>query len=341
MSPKLKSLLQYVVILGITVLLIYFSLAGLTVAEGENKWDYLQRTWYAADKGWLVIMAVLAIISHLVRAERWRMLLAPVGYHTSVSNSFYSLMVGYLVNLVIPRGGEISRCYNLYKLDKIPVVESFGTVVIERIIDLLFLVILIVVSFAFESKKLFAFIETLPININLAGNSTAKALLILVPALLIILILLWWFLKKNEKVRQVLQKTWNSFRQGILSVFKLENKGLFVLYSCIIWLLYFAMSYAVLKAFPATSKLDFTAVLSLFAIGAIAMAAPLPGGTGSYHVLVPQGLFFLYNIPLSEAVAFTFIFHGWQTALFIIFGVVSLLVTSFIVKRKGAARSKT
>ena len=101
------------------------------------------------------------------------------------------------------------------------------------------------------------------------------------------------------------------------------------------------MSYAVLKAFPATSKLDFTAVLSLFAIGAIAMAAPLPGGTGSYHVLVPQGLFFLYNIPLSEAVAFTFIFHGWQTALFIIFGVVSLLVTSFIVKRKGAARSKT
>ena len=93
------------------------------------------------------------------------------------------------------------------------------------------------------------------------------------------------------------------------------------------------MTYTVLKAFPSTSLLGFTAVLSLFAIGAIAMAAPLPGGTGSYHVLVPQGLFFLYQVPLSDAVAFTFIFHGWQTIVFILLGVVSLLVTSIIVKR--------
>ena len=341
MSPKLKSILQYVVILGITILLIYFSLAGLKVAEGENKWDYLQRTWYAADKGWLLVMAILSVISHLVRAERWKMLLAPVGYKTTVGHSFYSLMVGYLVNLVIPRGGEISRCYNLYKLDKIPVVESFGTVVIERIVDLLCLVILIVVSFSFESKKLFAFIDTLPININFANSSLTTVLILLVLGLLLFVLLAWWLLKRNEKVKHVLQKTWYSFRQGVLSVFNLENKGLFVVYSSVIWLLYFAMSYAVLKAFPATNALDFTAVLSLFAIGAIAMAAPLPGGTGSYHVLVPQGLFFLYNIPLSDAVAFTFIFHGWQTALFIIFGVVSLLVTSFIVKRKDAVRFKT
>jgi hypothetical protein len=94
------------------------------------------------------------------------------------------------------------------------------------------------------------------------------------------------------------------------------------------------MTFAVLKAFPATNNLDFSAVLSLFAIGAIAMAAPLPGGTGSYHVLVPQGLFFLYQVPLSDAVAFTFIFHGWQTLLFIVFGALSVFVTSYIVKRK-------
>jgi hypothetical protein len=222
----------------------------------------------------------------------------------------------------------------LYKLDKIPVVESFGTVVIERVVDLLFLIVLIAVSFAFESKKLFAFIATLPIVAP--EGSKFKILIIIIAAAIICIALLYWLLKKNKKLNAVIQKTWNSFKLGVLSIFSLNNKGLFILYSCLIWFLYFAMSYAVLKAFPATSDLDFSAVLSLFAIGAIAMAAPLPGGTGSYHVLVPQGLFFLYHIPLSDAVAFTFIFHGWQTVMFIALGVLSLIVTSVLVKRHAA-----
>ncbi len=335
MPPRLKSLIQYVIILGVTILLIYFSLRGLTVAEGENKWDYLQRTWGDANKGWLIAMAVLSLVSHIIRAERWRMLLEPVGYKAKLSHSFHSLMVGYLINLVIPRGGEISRCYNLYKLGKIPVIESFGTVVVERVVDLFFLVLLIAISFAFESKKLFEFIETLPFTAP--GNSKIGLIIIILSVFLFGILLLWWFLKKNKKLYALIQKTWSSFKQGILSIFRLKNKGLFILHSCLIWSLYFAMSYTVLKAFPATDSLDFGAVLSLFAIGAIAMAAPLPGGTGSYHVLVPQGLFFLYQIPLSDAVAFTFIFHGWQTALFIIFGVLSLIITSFIVKRRQTA----
>lgn len=334
MAPKLKSILQYIVILGVTVLLIYLSLRGLKVGDGENKWDYLKHTWNTAHKGWLMGMAVLSVISHLLRAERWRMLLVPMGFNAKLSHSFHSLMVGYLINLVIPRGGEISRCYNLYKLGKIPVVESFGTVVIERVIDLLFLITLIAISFAFESKKLFAFLETLPISSS-AGSKFGILIFIIVAAF-ICMGLVYWLLKKNKKLNAVIQKTWNSFKAGVLSIFSLNNKGLFIFYSCLIWFLYFAMSYAVLKAFPATSNLDFSAVLSLFAIGAIAMAAPLPGGTGSYHILVPQGLFFLYNIPLSDAVAFTFIFHGWQTVMFIALGVLSLVITSVLVKRNTA-----
>jgi uncharacterized membrane protein YbhN (UPF0104 family) len=96
------------------------------------------------------------------------------------------------------------------------------------------------------------------------------------------------------------------------------------------------MSYAVLKAFPSTSLLDYGAVLSLFAIGSIAMAAPLPGGAGSYHLLVPQGLVFLYHVPYGDAVAFTVIFHGWQTLIMILGGAVSLLITSYEVKKKKA-----
>ena len=99
------------------------------------------------------------------------------------------------------------------------------------------------------------------------------------------------------------------------------------------------MSYTVILAFPQTENLGINAVLSLFAIGSIAMAAPLPGGAGSYHVLVPQGLVFLYLIKKSDAVAFTFIFHGWQTAIMIVCGAISLIISSMIMKANVSKNS--
>jgi uncharacterized membrane protein YbhN (UPF0104 family) len=328
-----------VIIILVTVGLIWFSLRGLTVAEGEDKFDFLLKTWQAANKGWLLLMAVIALISHLIRAERWRMLIEPSGHKPKLSHGFLSLMVGYLVNLVIPRGGEVSRCYNLYKLDKTPVELSFGTVVVERIIDVIFLILLIALSFIIESEKLFAFIETLPIGTG-DGSSKLPLILTILGGLFVLGLLFLWFAKKNKKLNAFIRKTWIGFREGFLSVFKLKNKGLFIFYSALIWFLYFVMSYTVILAFPETKHLGLTAVLSLFAIGSIAMAAPLPGGTGSYHVLVPQGLVFLYHIAMADAVAFTFIFHGWQTAIMIFGGAISLIITSVMVKRKSAVSKR-
>lgn len=333
MSAKLKSFIQYLLIIAVTTFLIWFSLRSVTPQAGEDKWDYLLNAWHEADKFWLMLMAVIAIGSHVVRAIRWKMLLEPVGFHSKFTNSFLSLMVGYLVNLVIPRGGELSRCFNLYKLDKTPVDVSFGTVVLERIVDLIFLVLLIMVSFALESEKLLAFIETLPLKIG--DQSIGSSLPFILIGLIILVALFIWLISKNERVRSFITKTWAGFKNGFLSIFKLKQKGLFIFYSALIWALYFLMSYAVIMAFPSTSVLGFNAVLSLFAIGAIAMAAPLPGGAGSYHVLVPAGLVFLYQLPLADAVAFTFIFHGWQTFIMIVVGAISLLITSILVKKKA------
>jgi glycosyltransferase 2 family protein len=338
-SSRAKTILQYVIIFAVTIGLIWFSLRGLTVSEGEDKFDFLYRTWQSANKGWLLLMALVALISHLLRAERWRMLVEPSGHKPKLSYSFLSLMVGYLVNLVIPRGGEVSRCYNLYKLDQTPVELSFGTVVVERLVDLVCLLILISLSFIIESEKLFAFIETLPIG---KGDSGSKLplLISLAGGLLVLAVILFWLIRKNKKLNAFFQKTWLGFKQGLLSVFKLRNKGLFIFYSVAIWFLYFVMSYTVILAFPETRHLGFTAVLSLFAIGSIAMAAPLPGGTGSYHVLVPQGLVFLYHIAMADAVAFTFIFHGWQTAIMIVGGAISLVITSVMVRKKSAIEKR-
>jgi uncharacterized protein (TIRG00374 family) len=329
-SGTLKTFLQYAFIFLITGMLIWFSLKGLT---GENKGEYLLQTWQAADKGWLTFMAVIAVISHLLRAERWRMLLEPSGYKSKLNYSFLSLMVGYLVNMVIPRGGEVSRCYNLYKLDKTPVDTSFGTVVVERIVDLVCLVSIIGLAFILESNKLFSFIATLPLGQG--GESSGSSILLFIGAGLMILGLgLYLLVKRNKRLNAFIVRTWHGFKDGFMSIFRLRNKALFIAYSVAIWALYFGMSYAVILAFPETKHLGVEAVLSLFAIGSIAMAAPLPGGTGSYHILVPQGLVFLYHIPQADAVAFTFIFHGWQTAILIIGGGLSLIATSIILKRK-------
>jgi uncharacterized membrane protein YbhN (UPF0104 family) len=139
-----------------------------------------------------------------------------------------------------------------------------------------------------------------------------------------------YFLRKNEKFLKLI----HGFKDGLLSVIHLRRKWLFVFYSLAIWMLYFFMSYFVLMAFPETSHLGFGAVVTLFAVGSIAMAAPLPGGTGSYHVLVPLALTTLYSISKPDAVAFVFVFHAWQTLLMIVLGVISFVVSSAIISRK-------
>jgi hypothetical protein len=333
MPTRLKALLQYAIILLVTIFLIWFSLRSITVREGENKWDYIVGAWKMADKGWLAVMAVFAIFSHIVRAMRWKMLIESTGNQVRLSASFLSLMVGYLVNLVIPRGGEVTRCYNLYKLDKAPVEVTFGTVVVERIVDLICLCLLIVLAFILESGKLLSFIETLPLQFS-GTTDRLFAIIYAVLALTFLMAIAYWLVRKNRRISDFFLKTWQGMKSGLLSVFQLNNKGLFVFYSGLIWVLYFFMSYAVIRAFQTTSHLGFQAVISLFGIGSIAMAAPLPGGTGAYHVLVPQGLSFLYGLELKDAVALTFVFHGWQTLIMIAGGAFSLIVSSLITKKK-------
>lgn len=313
----------------LTAGLLWLSLRGLTVGEGENKFDFIWQAWKDSNKTYLLLMAVVAYISHFLRAERWKMLLAPSGNHVKLSNSFFSLMIGYLVNLAIPRGGEVSRCYNLYKLENTPVEISFGTVVVERIVDVICLLIIIALAFLAEWDKLMMFLDRLGVGSG-GGGFHIPGWAFLVLAGLVAIVAAFYFFRKNEKLIKIIK----GFREGLLSVFQLKNKWLFVFYSIVIWSLYFLMSYFVVKAFDTTSHLGFSAVLSVFALGSIAMAAPVPGGAGSYHTIVPAGLYMLYNIPLPGATAFVFIFHAWQTLTMIVGGVLSLIISYWLIRWK-------
>jgi uncharacterized protein (TIRG00374 family) len=324
-NARIKAVLQYLLMAALTAGLLWFSLRGLS-GTGEDKGDFLWSTWKKAHKGYLFLMALFVMISHVLRAERWKMLLVPTGNKVRLSSSFLSLMIGYLVNLAIPRGGEVSRCYNLLKLENTPVETSFGTVVTERIVDVVCLLLLIGLCFIVEWTRLEQFINTL--NFSSGSGFKIPWWIFLAAAIGVGALVTLFLLRKNKKLRKILL----GFKDGLLSVFRLKNKGLFIFYSIAIWVLYGVMSWCVLQAFTETDQLGFSAVLTLFAIGSIAMAAPLPGGAGSYHTLVPLGLVMLYNLPRNDAVAFTFIFHAWQTLIMIVVGVISLIISYFVIR---------
>lgn len=332
-----KAILQYLFWLALAVALVWLSLRTLQTDGGENKAEFIWETWLRSDKFYLVLMALIGVVSHILRAWRWKMLVDTTGNPVTVGGSLLAVLIGYLVNLAIPRGGELSRCYYLYKLDRAPAEVSFGTVVLERIVDVVCLLVVMMIAFWLEWNHLKAFIESLGLFQQSSSFSVPWWAWLGVAGLLALGIV-FYFIRKSTRF----QKLWVGFRAGLLSVFQLKNKVLFVGQSLVIWLLYFAMSYCVILAFPETSHLGFRAVISLFAIGAIAMSAPLPGGTGSYHTLVPLGLVMLYNLPKPDAIAFVFIFHAWQTLTIIASGVIALVISYFVLQwRERHSKSET
>lgn len=337
MTKKIKAVTRYLIMILVTAFLLWLSFSNIQVSEGESKIQFMADIWASADKPLLFLSGLLAIISHVIRAERWKMLLAPLGYQANFRNSFLSVMVGYFVNLAIPRGGEVSRCYNLYKLDKTPINISIGTVVAERIIDLLFLCALVGIAFIIEWDSFVQFFQSIELKNEEAGTSSSHTPAILAGAFMVLLVGAYVFFRFN---RDLTVKLWRKLRNlllgvkdGLTSVFALKKRGIFILYSILIWLLYYLMSYSVMLAFKETESLGLMAALSIFVIGGVAMAVPLPGGAGSYHVLVPMGLVILYNLQYDKAVAFTFIFHGWQTLIVIVVGAIALFWSQAMFKQ--------
>lgn len=337
MNKKLSNFLKYTIMLMVTGLLLWLSFNAIEVEDGKSKSEYLYKVWSEANLLFLFASAIVALLSHAIRAKRWKLLLNPIGYKASLLEGFLSVMIGYFINLAIPRGGEVSRCYNLFRLNKTPVNISLGTVVAERVIDLLFLIILLSISFFIELDSLLLFFQSDQVQ-ELRNQGSATSYLMLIAALVTLVIglyIIFRFLLSRKKylVLRVLIKSkyaLSGLKDGVKSVLKLEYRGQFIFYSLLIWICYYLMMYFVMLAFPETESLGLGAALTIFVIGGIAMAMPLPGGAGSFHVLVSTGLVLLYSLPQDKAIAFTFIFHGWQTLVIIIVGALSLIISQFI-----------
>ncbi|PCJ66946.1 MAG: hypothetical protein COA58_05700 [Bacteroidetes bacterium] len=321
MTKTTKTIINTVVFLLIGATIFYFAVVN---QDTDSIWEQIK----SANPIWIIIAMVCGILSHLARALRWNILLQPMGYKATLAGSFHAVILGYLVNMAVPRAGEIARPAVLSKLENIPFNKLVGTVVVERVVDLLITLVIAVIIFIAQFDVIADFFNNLFSDIN-----STTAIIYLAVALFIIIIGFIVY-KKRERIYQLpIVGKLKSFIEGLLdgvkTIFKLKQNGLFLFYSLFIWVMYFLMSYFIFFALEGTSHLGISAGLTVLLFGTAAMIIPIPGGLGTYEAMVPAGLA-LYGIGGILGKSFAILTHSLQ--IIVIFGVGIYSVLYFVIK---------
>lgn len=278
---------------------------------------------------WIVVSVILGLISHISRSIRWNLMIEPLGKTPRLLNTFLAVMVGYLMNLALPRMGEISRCGVLSRYEKIPFTKLVGTVVVERLIDVLMLLLLTLIVVVTQFGQVLMF---------LSNNPEVKGKLekvIYSPVLLggvVLILLLLWLVRHKIRESSLMKKAMGfiaQFIEGFRSISNMKRKGSFIFHSVFIWLMYYLMFYCVFFSFDFTSQVTPLAALTVFVLGSFGMVAPVQGGIGAWHFMVIEGLA-LYGIDKSDGKVFALLAHGSTTLVLIVFGLISLLVLPFV-----------
>lgn len=326
----LKQILRYSLSLAVAIGILWYVLRDVQLEEMLDQAAALNYSWVWGS-------LFFGLVGYLLRAWRWNLLLAPLGYRPALSSTFIALMIGYLANLVLPRLGEVARCGVLKRDEQVPVSASLGTVLAERVIDLLFLILIVVGTLLLEFEELQSFLTEL-----FAGGESrlpsAQVWAGMLAGLGILLLGLWLLYRTYKKQihDHALFIKVKSFAKdllaGLLSVRKLKNPVGFWLSSALIWVMYYLMSYVIVFSLPQTSGIDFMAGFSILAMGGIGMAAPVQGGLGTYHLLV-SGVLMVYGATKPDAILLAFVLHTSQT-IFVIFTGILSLGASFLRNRK-------
>jgi len=273
------------------------------------------------------------------RAWRWNMLLRPLGYTPKFSNTFYALMFGYLANLALPRLGEVSRSVALNRAEKIPLDVVIGTVIAERAVDVLSLLLCIVLALILEFDRIYSFLMD-----NLARPFMSKIsdavhsdfffpVVFVLVAGIITLVVIRRRKKQTSSFTEKILLFFKGILAGLTSVMKMKNHNVFILHSVFIWVMYWLVTYICFFSLDATSSLDVKAGIFVLVVGGLGMTAPVQGGIGAYHWLVSQGLL-IYGIQLTDGLAYATIVHTSQTLLVIIVGTISFLMLSVNNKKQ-------
>jgi hypothetical protein len=282
---------------------------------------------------WIVVSLLLGLFSHISRTIRWNMMIEPLGHKPRLINTFLAVMIGYLMNLALPRMGEISRCGVLSRYEKISFTKLVGTVVQERLIDVLMLLLLLAVVVFTQFGKMVKFLENNPdVKGKLMSVLTSPYLFVG----LALLVLLIWISRHKIRGSSVMRKFFellSKFGEGFKTIRNMKRKGAFIFHSFLIWFLYYAMFYCVFFSFGFTSHLSPLAALTAFVLGSFGMVAPVQGGIGAWHFMVMEGLA-LYGVDRADGKVFALVAHESTTLMLIVVGLISLLVLPWVNEGK-------
>lgn len=292
---------------------------GQTLSKGVNYW-------------WLFLSMVIGLLSHFSRTVRWQMLIEPIEKRTRITNTFFAVMMGYFANLLIPRMGEISRCGVLSRYEKISVSRLIGTVVVERLIDVIMLLICLVLVFVFQFKVVSDFL-TQNADLSSVTSVFTSAWTYITFALIVMVILAFRkkFIQTSPYMK--LKGIWAKFAEGFLAVKEIRNKWLFAFHTIFIWVAYFLMIYVCFFGFEFTKELGAMAGLSVFVLGSLGMVAPVQGGMGPWHFMVIASLQ-MYGVAKNEGAAFALIVWSTLNAMIILMGILSMILLPVINKKK-------
>ena len=294
-------------------------------------WEEFWLKAKVTDLSWVIASIILSVFAYAARAYRWNILLEPLGYHLKTSRTTLAVLVGYLVNLAVPRLGEITRCGILKRNENVPMPQSVGSVVTERIIDLFTLLFFFSISLLVEYDRIARFLSGAYQDTDIpAYLQYLVPLLMLLGTVGIIL-----FIRGRKSLKKKIIGLMNSFLEGMLSLRKIKRPLGFVISTLALWLAYYLMSYIIVFSLPETAHLDLRVGFMLLVTGGIAFAIPVQSGFGTYHSMI-AGMLFLYGIDKTTGLFLATLLHTSQVAAIALFGSAALIISSTIKKRNFA-----
>lgn len=312
LSRSLSKFLQIAIPLGLGIFLIWYIYNSFTPTQLTETKKYFKN----ANYGFVLLSVIFSVISHISRAYRWSFMLEPLGYKTKLANNFMAISVAYLMNIFIPKSGEISRAIILNKYEDVPFQKGFGTIISERVVDLLFLLF-------FTALALFMKFDVLYDYVMLHISDSILYVLLIGAVGVLILIPLYLKFSKSA-INKKLKNFVFGLKEGIFSILKMQRKGAFLFHTFFIWGLYLLSFYTALHALPETADIPFGTIIITFVVGSFTFAFT-NSGFGTYPAAI-AGILTIFGIAKTAGIAFGWILWISNISSVLLLGVLSLIL---------------
>ncbi len=328
MSKKtLVTLVQYVIFLGLGVAIIFFMLGRLSEKDKADMLEAIKSVNY-----WLFIPIFIAgFLSHFFRALRWKLMLEPMQIRPTTANTTMAVLIGYIVNLGLPRAGEVAKCTVLARYEKVPADKMIGTIVAERAFDVICLGVITLMAFALQADVIGTYAK------GLLEKKKKKGSVLLIAAIagviLLVVLIMVYRKYKDSKIGKFIK----GLGDGVKSILQLKKRGRFLGYTVLIWGMYWLQVVIGFWSMPATMHLSMSVALVVLVFGSVGMIAT-QGGIGAYTLLVAQ-ILILYGISESAGQAFGWVSWLVQVGVVVVLGIVSLIVLPIYNRRQHNAQT--